>query len=273
VKIKIKRAPVAGRPTPWSKRELSSGVETRAFYADENGEYTPERQALHDELVDQQLNGHADQEEPHLTLTSGGTASGKSDAARKAQEEMRDCVYVNTDEMRALLPEFSLVEGTDKAGLLQEEAGDVRDQLLAGAVVSKMNVIWDAPGSPRVADHLNEIQKRGYRVTIAYTHRPVEEAKAAAVYRAKHASNRADRRVVPDTVIEDSHRKARAGFGAMAAIPGREVIIYDKTGKPRGAPADVIYHRTAMGEVQVYDEGRVRHFATGAKPQIDESVF
>ena len=271
--IKKKRARVPARATTWSKQELSDGVDTRAFYTDENGHYTPERQALHDELVDQQLDGHTSQEEPRLTLTSGGTASGKSDAAKKAQKEMGDCVYVNTDEMRALLPEFSFVEGTDKAGLLQEEAGDIRDQLLAEAVASRMNVTWDAPGSPGVADQLNEIQRRGYRITIAYTHRPVEEAKAAARYRAANASNRADRRIVPDAVIEASHGKARAGFGAMAAIPDREVIVYDKSGKRRGAQADVIYHRTTMGEVLVHDEERVRQFANGGKPRIHESVF
>jgi hypothetical protein len=44
---------------------------------------------------------------------------------------MPDAVYVNTDEIRAMLPEFKFVEGTDKTGLLQEEASDIRDQLLA----------------------------------------------------------------------------------------------------------------------------------------------
>lgn len=257
----------------WSDRELNNGVDTKSFYTDWDGEYKDSRRALHRELIEQGLDGHASQSQPHLTLTSGGAGAGKSDAARKAQGAGGDCLYVNTDEMRARLPEFALVEGTDNAGLLQEEAGDIRDQLLAEAVASRLNVIWDAPGSPWVAAYLTEIETKGYQVTIAYTHRPVDEAKAAAKYRAANASNAADRRVVPNDVIDASHRKAREGFELMAGVSGREVIVYDKTGKDRGAEADVIYHRSSTGEVLVRLDGQIRRFTVGAEPEIDETIF
>jgi zeta toxin len=122
---------------------------------------------------------------------------------------MPDAVYANTDEIRAMLPEFDLVEGTDKAGLLQEEAGDVRDQLLAEAVTLGVNIVWDAPGSPWVADYLTEIENQGYTITIAYTHRGIRESKQAASYRAKHASNRADRRVVPEACYRGFTREGQ----------------------------------------------------------------
>jgi hypothetical protein len=80
---------------------------------------------------------------------------------------MPDAVYANTDEIRALLPEFKFVEGTDKAGLLQGEASDIRDQLLAEAVASAMDIVWDSPGNPSLAEYLNEIETYGYSVTIA----------------------------------------------------------------------------------------------------------
>jgi len=79
----------------------------------------------------------------------------------------------------------------------------------------------------------------------------VQEAKEAAAYRAKNASNPADRRVVPDSVIENSHKKARAGFNAMAGALQREVIVYDKSGKARGQAAVIIYHRRPPGHVLV----------------------
>jgi len=72
-------------------------------------------------------------------------------------------------------------------------------------------------------EYLGEIEAQGYSVTIAYTHRSVQEAKEAAAYRARNASNPADRRVVPDSVIENSHKKARAGFNAMAGALSREI--------------------------------------------------
>jgi predicted ABC-type ATPase len=258
----------------WSANELNSGIDTKSFFSEPNGGYTDERVMLHDRLVDEQLSGHHRQFQPHLTITSGGTASGKTDAAKKARETLGDSVYVNTDVMRARLPEFALIKGTDKAGLLQEEAGDIRDQLLSEAIESRMNVVWDAPGSSAVAAVISDIQEEdGYTITIAYTHRPVDEAKVAAKHRAQNASNPADQRIVPDDVIEASHRKAREGFGIMAHVPGREVIVYDKTGKSQGSPADVIYHKAATGEVSVHVHEQVKRFATSGKPQMDLSIF
>ncbi len=259
--------------TNWSERELRNNVDTKTFHSDDDGDYLPIRQTLHDRLVSAQLEGHESQGGPRLVLVSGGTASGKSEAAKKAQKDLPGAVYVNTDEVRALLPEFEFVEGTDKAGLLQEEAGDIRDQLLAEAVASGMHVIWDAPGSSTVAAKLKQIENLGYKIAIAYTHRTVEEAKVAAAYRATHASNPADRRVVPDEVIENSHRKAREGFEIMAAVPGREITVYDKTGKALGEQADVIYKKSASGEVAIRNEKQISRFANCELPLIDEDLF
>ncbi len=258
----------------WSAAELAREEDTKTFFADWDGSYTSERQALHDQLVKEELEGHSGQSAPCLVLCSGGAGAGKSDAARQARELLEDPVYVNTDEMRAALPEFALlVVGTDKAALLQEEASDVRNQLLAEAVASRMNVIWDAPGSPSVAALLALVEESGYSVAIAYTHRPVEEARAAARQRASQSANPADRRIVPDHVMDESHRKARAGFNLMARVPGREVTVYDKTGKARGEVADVIFHRALNGDVTTCDPERVKRFAKASSPEIDETLF
>jgi hypothetical protein len=186
---------------------------------------------------------------------------------------MPDAVCVNTDEIRAMLPEFKFVEGTDKAGLLQEEASDIRDQLLAEAVASAMDIVWDSPGNPSLAEYLSEIETYGYHVTIAYTHRGVQEAKEAAAYRAKNAPNPADRRVVPDSVIENSHKKARAGFNAMAGALQREVIVYDKSGKARGQAAGIIYFRKPPGRILVQESERLKAFCESGDPLIDFDVF
>jgi hypothetical protein len=232
------------------------------------GEYTVARRKLHEEIVALFLAGHSTTSEPHLTLTSGGTASGKSHAAAEAMKTMPDAVYANTDEIRALLPEFELVEGTEKAGLLQEEAGDVRDQLLAEAVASSMDIIWDSPGNPSLNEYLSEIETYGYKVTIAYTHRGVREAKEAAAYRAMHGSHPADRRIVPESVIENSHKKARAGFNAMAGDVRREIIVYDMSGKAKGQAADVIYRRIPPGRILVEDSKRLKAFSESGEPWI-----
>jgi hypothetical protein len=97
----------------------------------------------------------------------------------------------------------------------------------------------------------------------------VDESKIAAAYRAKNAKKRADRRQLPDQVIEQSHQKARAGLNEMAARKNREIIVYDLTGKKIGESADVIYHRTADGTVTLLDEPKMRRFATCEVPPVE----
>lgn len=262
---------MAAIPT-WSEDQIKAGIDTKTFYSDGKGNYGPARHAIHDKIVDAKLAKHRTQSNPQLILVSGGTASGKTSAADKALDDIDDAIYVNTDEIRAKLPEFKFVEGTDQAGLLQEEAGDIRDQILTEASLAGLNVVLDAPGSPYLADSLKKIERRGYQIEIAYTHRPVAEAKIAAKHRAENAKNPADRRRIPESVIEASHRKARAGLNAMAE-PKRQIVVYDKTGKNIGEPANVIYHRTFNGEVRINQHAQMALFAKDGEPQIDLTLF
>ncbi len=84
---------------------------------------------------------------------------------------MPDAVYANTDEIRAMLPEFDSVEGTDKAGLLQEEAGDIRDQLLAEAVASAMDIVWDSPGNLTRQRSGHRVEPRSGLLVRVFNHR------------------------------------------------------------------------------------------------------
>ena len=255
----------------WSQSEIEGGVDTQSFYKDPTtGEYSSQRQAVHANIISKMLEGAQPQPNPKLLLASGGAASGKTEAVERLKSDVPDCVYVNTDEIRALLPEFALVEGTDKAGLLHEEAGDIRDDLLTAALAQNMSILLDAPGSLSVAKLLDLCEQRGYFVGIAYTHRPVEECKAISAFRAANAPNPADRRIVPERVIEDSHKKARSGFNAMAILSlNREIWVYDKGNKQRGESADLIYYRSAHGRVGAFDRQRLETFVSCEPPEID----
>jgi hypothetical protein len=256
-------------PWVWKKEQFDKNVETKTFYTDWDGTYREDRVVLHNAIVDGFLGKHQAQRNPMLTLVSGGAASGKSSAAKKAFLAVPDAVAINTDDVRMELPEFPIVEGTDKAGLLQEESGDIRDRLLARASFRRANIVLDAPGSPSLSKQIDDLEQAGYQISIAYTHKPVDESKIAAAYRAKNAKKRADRRQLPDQVIEQSHQKARAGLNEMAARKNREIIVYDLTGKKIGESADVIYHRKADGTVTLLDEPKMRRFATCEVPPVE----
>ena len=78
---------------------------------------------------------------------------------------------------------------------------------------------------------------------------------------------------VGDVKAAAAKQRPREGFNIMARVSGREVIVYDKTRKSQGTPADVIYHKTATGEVSVHIHEQIERFATSGEPQIDLSIF
>ncbi len=259
----------------WSARDFAGDVATKTFDLDsDTRDYRSDRKEIHQAILRRFLEGSSTSEQQKLFLACGGAASGKTEAVKRIRSDAPDAVFVNTDEIRVLLPEFAVIQGTDKAGLLQEEAGDIRNDLLAAAFRNRFDVILDAPGSLSVSELVTLAEQIGYVISINYTHRPVEESKELSAFRAKHAANLADQRVVPDEVIVSSHRKAREGFAAMAnPVFTREIRIFDKTGKKRGEEADLIYFRSSIGRVGAFDRERLEVFASCEPPSIDRSVL
>lgn len=247
-----------GRPT-WRP---TLNKPTNEFYKDENGHYTPERAALHDQLIDKYEHkpGH---EQPVVHLIAGGTASGKTMAARHEYKSLRHPAMVNTDLPRSDLPEFKHVMGTNKGGLLHEEASDIRDQIMASALAHNNDIAMDAVGSHNLAAKLDALEKAGYKVKVTYVHTPVDQSIKAATKRAQTTTNPADKRVVPEDYIRASHDKARRALGALFK-PGRDVRIVDGTNWRNR----VIYDRTADGKVRTHDKGAVERMrnAKGEAP-------
>jgi hypothetical protein len=253
-----------GRRPGW---KASSGVSTDEHWKHkDSGYYRDSRLKLHTRLIEkyQHRPGYKN---PVAHLVAGGTASGKSVVAKMALAELRTPAMLNTDLIRADLPEFKQVMGTHLNGLLQEEAGRVRDFCLVSAAAHSNDILLDSPGSLGTLQKLEALESAGYRVVYDYVHRPVEEAIVNAAYRAKTAENPADRREVPEDIIRSSHSKARVAFSRLAA--GREVRVYDAAGTRRGDPPKLIYHRLANGTVLVHDKERVRRMVNDEEPKID----
>ena len=247
---------------------FAKGVDTEGLFK-KDGQYTPERQAIHEQIVTSYLEGHSPQAHPQLEIVAGGTASGKSSAAEEVKTRMTDFVVANTDHIRAMLPEIGAFVGNDKQGLLQNEAGDVRDLLLAKASEARMNILLDAPGSHGVVNFANAAEERGYTVGVDYVHRDVESSQAQAVERKYRADDLADLREVPRDVTFGSNAKARSVIGALQK--GRAFRVYDNQGN-----RDVVYQRDANGKVRVYNGDRLGVIASGQNsnlPKIADSTF
>lgn len=248
------------------------GIEqTQEAYRDKNGHYIGSRARIHDRLLKKYQN-RPSQSDPVIHLVAGGTASGKTTIARSEFANLRSPAIVNMDMPRADLPEFKEVAGTEKAGLLQEEASDIRDKVLMSALAHNNDIALDAVGSPGLAQKLDALEKAGFRVSVSYIHSPVEESLQMAENRARTATNPADRRVIPEAVTRASHDKARGSLPLLMK-PGREVKIYDRSGKKFGEPYDLIYHRGADGTVIAKNSGALERMRSAKGEKEIPDVF
>lgn len=254
-----------GRKTEWNP---NWGQQTQTFYQNSLGHYRPSRVRKHDELVRKFENKPA-QINPVVRLTAGGTASGKTVASKTENKDLRDPAIVNMDMPRSELPEFKKCIGTNRTGLLQEEASDIRDKILMSALAHNNDIALDAVGSPGLAEKLDKLENAGYQVKVSYIHRPVEESVYLADKRGKEASNPADRRIIPESVTRASHAKSRGSLELLAK-PGRELKIYDGTNKWNMEPYDVIYHRLADGTVKVKNDAALERMRNSEEPKIKD---
>lgn len=213
--------------------------------------------------------------EPKLILIAGGTASGKSGAAAAAKAELgKNFVGLNSDEIRAMLPEAGAFVGNDKQGLLHEEAGQLRDDILNKGLQRGVNIVLDAPGSDNIADLLDRAEKQGYTVEVKYVHRDLDSALQSAGQRKYLATELSDLRDVPVSHTVGSHNKARVALGRETR--GRKFEVYDK--EPDVSQSPVVFSRDRRGNVDwtLYNQDRVEGIKYGQServPKIPDEVF
>jgi hypothetical protein len=233
----------------------------------------PERAALHQAIVESYLDGHQPAINPRLIAVTSGPASGKAGALNDAKKQFADYLYLNTDNIRPMLPEFELVMGTNRVGLLHAEASYIRDLVLEAAIRLNINIILDALGGQGVVRILDYAEKKGYRVAVYYVHKPVEEALPVARERRYVTTNVTDLCEVPDDTTRWLHDKAREGL-TDEARPNREFKVYDKSGTPSGSQAGIlVYDRDCEGRTRVYDEGRLKQICNADPIRVRQDVF
>lgn len=249
-----------------TQKGLAENKQTSEMFKDKNGNYTPEREALHTKIVNDYLDGHQPQENPKFTFIGGGPAAGKTSASEEAAAGMGDHVYVNVDEIRPKMPEFTACV-PNKMGLMGNEAGDIRDRVIAEASARRYNIIVDGVGSGSAADTADTITGSGYKGSYVYVHREVEDAVGRAAARPLLTNNISNLREVPDTVVRESYTKARTNFGRLADDT-RDVKVYDKSDPAFGKNGLLVYHKTSDGTIKTYNAEGVKRVENGGTPKI-----
>lgn len=257
------RADAAEALEPGIRAALEAGGDTKTFYT-KDGVYTPERKAIHKKIIKHYFEGKKPSENPRFVFLAGGSGSGKSTAAAEALTELgEDALEVNVDHIRPLLPEYGSVVGSYNVGQVNEEAGDIRDRIVAEAIAGGYSVALDGTGGASALDALREADKYGQSTEMVYVHMPVEIAIQNATSRPDRTKNIADLRRLKPEWIEAIHDKARGNFNRMSE--GREVKVIDKSDRSFGKNGKVVFWRSSSGEIKVRDEEGVERVENGGR--------
>lgn len=163
--------------------EINNGRENSlAKYLDKDGNLSPEREALHHEIIDRLLKGKIPVEgQATMTMLGGGPASGKSSVMNPDTSQNAHAVTVDPDAMKAMLPGYAeMAKETDKAaGYYHEESSALAKQFAAVAFKENYDVVYDGTGDGSVSSVMKKIngaRENGYKVEAKYVTIDTEEA-------------------------------------------------------------------------------------------------
>lgn len=199
-----------------------------------NGEYTPERKALHEKIISSFFDHIQTPPAGHrkvAVLMAGGTASGKSTILKKimSAEAQKHFVMVDPDGIKEMLPEFQ--EGLkgnamNSAFMTHEESSDIADELRARALKAGKQVILDGTmkNTEKYEALIKQIKKDGYITHGVMVDTDIDTAKASSDARANRTG-----RYVPHSVIENIYPAVRKSFPKLKHL-FHDFSIWDRRG-------------------------------------------
>jgi predicted ABC-type ATPase len=218
------------------------------------GAYSPERQALHEQILTNMLQGKARHEgKARAIFTAGGPASGKSGLEKFGMLTLpKDVVNADPDTIRAMLPEYQQMVDAgrkDASNATHEEASHLAKVLTKLALGRQHHILVDTVGDSgpdKFAGKIRQAQRAGHEVSVHYATTDVKTAMARAKARGDKGG-----RYVPDQFLKDAHAEVSRRFVEdVSKIPGIHLQIVDTTARPnsviaeraRGADKLVIKH-------------------------------
>lgn len=163
--------------------EINSGKHNSLEkYLDENGKLTPEREAVHKQIIDDLLKGKIPVEgQATMTMLGGGPASGKSSVMNPDTSKDKHAVTVDPDDIKKRLPGFKEMAEKDPnaAAYFHEESSALAKRFSEVAYKENYNVVYDGTGdgsNGSVMKKVNAAKEHGYRVEAKYVSIDTEEA-------------------------------------------------------------------------------------------------
>jgi len=185
-----------------------SGKTSKERHTDANGEWSKERQVLHEKIKADFFEGKTPVEKPVNYLMGGGPASGKSSLVGSGQLEIpENTVMVDADKIKAMLPEYqeALAKGDfNGAPFTHSESSDVSRMVLQDAVEGKYNTMLDGTGDSdlnKLEEKIAIMRSGGASVEAHYATIDVKDALERNLARAESTG-----RYVPEAVIKQTYK-------------------------------------------------------------------
>ena len=227
-------------------------------------EWTPERQAMHSEIIADATAGVPRSQEPTLYMMGGGPAAGKSSIIKTGDvKHPEKHILSNPDELKEDLPEYreALASGDPTAArVAHEESSYLNKQLMRAAAKNGQDVVWDGTGDnsiEKLEKQVRALKDKGYKVQADYVTCDTETAVARSNARGKKTG-----RFVPEEAIRETHAKVSEIWPeAVARGLFDRSDLYDTSsgGKP------VLVASARGTKIEIKDAAAYRRFLDKAK--------
>lgn len=178
---------------------------------DKRSRWTNPSRLLHKKIIDEHLAHAKNVDKPRLVFIAGGPASGKSTIVEGDNSVVslpEDPVTIDVDKIKSMIPAYQervAAGDPSAASYVHEESSALGSTIRKLAVKQGSNVVLDGVGNSsftRVQAKIEDARKRGYKIEAHYVTIPTD----VAIER-NHARFKETGRLVPDSVIENAHRK------------------------------------------------------------------
>ncbi len=233
------RASTAATSTDTSDaaRELGMGKHNSLEgYLDENGKLTPEREAVHQEIINTMLRDKIPVEgQATMTMLGGGPASGKSSVLNPDTSGDPHAVTIDPDAMKAMLPGYKemAAKSSDAASYYHEESSALAKRFYEVAASRNLNIIYDGTGDgseASVQKKIDTARAAGHKVVGKYVTIDTETAVARNQKRYDDAvAEGKTPRLVPADYVRATHAKV-TDIAVSKAADFDELEIWDNNG-------------------------------------------
>jgi hypothetical protein len=230
-------------------------------FRNSDGTWTPERQALHDTIINKAFEGKTPVSDPTSYILGGGPASGKTTLINSGLVDLpTNMVLAAGDDIKLLLPEYQGFAGASGAAFVHEESSYLSKEIAARASDEGYNLIMDGTGDntlENLSSKIDSMKSIGQPVVGLYV--TVDLATALARNQSRYE---ATGRLVAPAVLKANHMAISDIFPKIAASGVYDrLYLYDTNGSP-----PVIIASAEGTNFTVLDQARYQNFLNKALP-------